>query len=413
MKGYLAAGDEETAQQLLAELSKSSSGQATQVSFHGLMNARISAGDPAGAWRGLADMHAAGVPPNAVTCAILLKGVTTPSDAPSMLRVLELVECLGQPLDEVLLSSVVDACLRAGQLSSLGQFMEKYGKNGATVALSTPTYGALIKAYGQARDVKHVWAMWREMLARQVQPTQVTLGCMIEALVTNRCAEDAWQLVQDVWRDEATCSLVNTIAVSTLLKGFAHQPDRVVAIYEEMRTRKIESNVITYNTIINVYAQSGAMDRAPRLLEDMKAASPAVEPDVVTYSTLIKGFCSSGDLDRALKILEEMKREAKYVPDEMMYNSLLDGCAKEQRVKEALKLIDDMRAGGVTPSNYTLSMLVKLLGRCRMLSQAFTMVESLTKEYSFRPNIQVYTCMIQACFQNRQKGLALRAELLK
>jgi pentatricopeptide repeat protein len=412
MKGYLAAGDEETAQQLLTELSKIS-GQATQVSFHGLMNARVTARDSCGAWRCFTEMQASGVSPNGVTCAILLKGVVAPADAHHLRRILELIEGLGQPVDEVLLSSVVEACLRAGQLKHLAKFMDQDGRPSG--ALSAPTYGALIKSYGQARDVKRVWAMWREMRDRQVQPSQVTLGCLIEALVANHCAEEAWQLVQEMWGDDATCSLINTVAVSTLLKGFARQPDRVVAIYEEMRARDIQSNLITYNTILNAFAQSGAMDRAPKLLEDMKAATPAVEPDIVTYSTLIKGFCSSGDLDRALVLLEDMKQDEKHVPDEVLYNSLLDGCAKEQRVKDALKLIDDMRARGVTPSNYTLSMLVKLLGRCRMLSQAFSMVEDLTKTYSFRPNIQVYTCLIQACFQNRQhtKAVSLLDRLLE
>merc|ERR1719195_1084454 len=148
------------------------------------------------------------------------------------------------------------------------------------------------------------------------------------------------------------------------------------------------------------------MHQVPRILEDMKAATPPVEPDVVTYSTLIKGFCASGGLDRALALLSEMQREGKHRADEMMYNSLLDGCAKEQRIQDALRLVNEMRQAGVKPSNYTLSMLVKLLGRCRRIDQAFTMVESISSEFGFQPNLQVHTCLIQACFWNRQPGRA-------
>merc|ERR1719287_452977 len=110
-----------------------------------------------------------------------------------------------------------------------------------------------------------------------------------------------------------------------------------------------------------------------------------------------------------------MKQDGKHVPDEVMYNSLLSGCAKEHRVDDALHLLDDMRAAGVAPSNYTLSMLVKLLGRSRNLSKAFSMVESVTKEHGFHLNIQVYTCLIQACFQNRQpaKAFLLLDQLLE
>jgi len=199
------------------------------------------------------------------------------------------------------------------------------------------------------------------------------------------------------------------VAYSTLLKGFARQPDKVMELYTEMRASGIQCNTITYNTILNAFAQCGAMDRVPELLEDMRTADPPVESDIVTFSTLVKGFCAVGDLDQALELVKGMKQDAKYAPDEVMYNSLLGGCAKEHRVDEALHLMDDMRASGVAPSNYTLSMLVKLLGRSRNLSKAFAVVESVTKEYGFHLNIQVYTCLIQACFQNRQPT---RASLL-
>merc|ERR1719456_554214 len=101
------------------------------------------------------------------------------------------------------------------------------------------------------------------------------------------------------------------------------------------------------------------------LLEDMREAN--VEPDIITYSTIIKGYCLEGDVDRTFHVLEEMKRDDKFTPDEIMYNSILDGCAKEHRVDDALKILDEMNAVGVGPSNYTLSILVKLLGHARRL----------------------------------------------
>merc|ERR1719454_2339723 len=115
------------------------------------------------------------------------------------------------------------------------------------------------------------------------------------------------------------------------------------------------------------------MEHVPQLLEDMKAGN--VDPDIITYSTIVKGYCLSGDVDRAFQVMDEMKRDGKFAPDEILYNSLLDGCAKQHRVDEALQLLADMKASGTAPSNYTLSILVKLLGRSRRLNQAFAMVE--------------------------------------
>merc|ERR1719313_2355855 len=66
-----------------------------------------------------------------------------------------------------------------------------------------------------------------------------------------------------------------------------------------------------------------------------------------------------------------------------------------------------MKTCSVQPSNYTLSMLVKLMCRCRRLDQAFTVLGDISREYKFKINIQVYTCLIQGCFHNGQVDKAM------
>merc|ERR1719231_1944498 len=104
-----------------------------------------------------------------------------------------------------------------------------------------------------------------------------------------------------------------------------------------------------------------------------------------------------------------MKSSGKVLPDEIMYNVLLDGCAREGLVEEALKLLESMQGAGITPSNHTLSILVKLLGRAKRVKEAFNVVEDLTSKHGLHPNIQVYTCLIQACLNNRQLEKAMAA----
>merc|ERR1719487_1413933 len=127
--------------------------------------------------------------------------------------------------------------------------------------------------------------------------------------------------------------------------------------------------------MINACARCGSMDRVPQLLEEMRRDH--VELDVITYSTLIKGYCHAGDVDKAFKVLDEMKSDGKLSPDEILYNSLLDGCAKQSRVDDAVRLLEDMRDCGVVPSNFTLSIMVKLMGWARRLEEAFQMVDEL------------------------------------
>jgi len=219
--------------------------------------------------------------------------------------------------------------------------------------------------------------------------------------------EEAWKLVQELVKDESLKQHVNTVIYSTILKGFvlSKQPQRVFVVHGKMRESGTQSNTITYNTMIDACARCGIMDRVPALLEEMKAG--CVEPDIITYSTIVKGYCQSGDIGRAFEVLKEMKGDGKYTPDEIMYNSLLDGCAKQNLVQDALWLLEDMKESGVSPSNYTLSITVKLMGRARRLNQAFSIVEDLCTAHGFRPNVHVYTSLVQACIQNRKLDRAV------
>merc|ERR1719171_2883620 len=236
-------------------------------------------------------------------------------------------------MDEVLFASVIEACIRTQRLDLLSEMMRKFAKQGGLLKLTAPTYGSMIKAYGQAHAVERLWELWNEMIQREVKPTAITLGCMVDALVKNGCVEDAWELVHTLLLDEHLCTLVNTVIYSTVLKGFAmsKQSSKVFSVYAEMQKSGVQCNTISYNTMLDACARCGGMEHVPDLLEDMK--SGGVEPDIITYSTIVKGYCLSGDVSRAFQVLE------------------------------------DMRKSSITPSNFTLSILVKLMGRSRRLNQ--------------------------------------------
>jgi len=295
---------------------------------------------------------------------------------------------------------VIEACVRIGQLDLLSAKLQQYAAKGGLAGLTAPTYGSMIKAYGRAKDIERVRSLWAEMVKREVKPTAITLGCMVDALVCNGFPDEAYTLVRTLPERD----LLNTVIYSTLLKGFgqARQPERVQEVWEEMKAEGIASNTVTYNTMIDANARSGRMDKAEALFREMDA------PDIITYSTLVKGYCSYGDIDKGFAVLKEMTTAGKHEPDEILYNSLLDGCAKQHRVDEALALVEDMHKNHVRPSNFTLSILVKLLGRSRRLNQAFTTVEETCKRFDLQANIHVYTCLLYACFQNRQLPRALK-----
>ncbi|CAK9048357.1 unnamed protein product, partial [Durusdinium trenchii] len=174
----------------------------------------------------------------------------------------------------------------------------------------------------------------------------------------------------------------------------------------------IPGNTITYNTLLDACAKCSAMARVPAIFEKMRQCD--VEPDRITYSTLIKGYCVAGELDCAFKLFEELKADGKLDLDEIVYNSLLDGCSRKQKPQKAMEYLQDMISVGIQPSNYTLSIMVKLLGRAKRLNEALKLANDYRKEFNLKLNVQVFTCLMQACLLNKkvQKALDIYKEMI-
>jgi len=416
IKAHLQTGNFEKARCLMAEMTKEKL-QPNRVTFNELINAMVSKGGDSCRklmWDIVDEMKTADVKPNQVTISILLKNLNSWSGQVDIAKTMDLIDTMDEPMDEVLLSSVVEACVRIGKPDLLESQLKKLQESSAIAINGSHTYGSLIKAYGHARDIQGIWRCWKEMRSRHIKPSSITLGCMIEAIVSNGDTEGAYDLIHQMQDDEHCRDAINSVIYCSVLKGFTREKkmERAWAVFEEISDKKIELSVVMYNTLIDACARCARMDRLPTILESMKAAG--VKPNLITYSTMLKGHCQNGDIQTGFSILEEMRKGTNLKPDEIMYNSLLDGCAQGNLVDEGLRLLEQMQTEGVKPSNFTLSILVKLMNRARRLEQAFSLVADITKKYCFHANVHVYTNLVQACVSNQQlpRGMSVLEQMI-
>jgi len=399
IKAHLLAGKTAEAKRTV-QLMKTAGFQPNAVTFNELLDACIknAVGE---VWPLLDEMKACGVKPNHITCSILLKTIKANSAAKNVERVLEVMDSMAEDMDEVLLSSVVEACIRAGRVDLLVPYLKRQMTSKRIQVRGPHTYGSIIRAYGFVHDVAGAWETWKEMRTRQIVPTAVTLGCMVEAVVSTGDPEGGYELIQDMRNDDQCRPLVNAVIYCSVLKGFSHQKkfDRFWSVYQEMLEVKVKFSIVTFNTMVDACSRCNEMSRIPELLRSM--VSQGIEPNLITYSAILKGYCQENRLDEAFELMEGMVQTTQFKPDEIMYNTLLDGCARQGLYDRGTKLLAEMVRAGVNPSNFTLSVLVKLCSRAKRLDRAFEMIQEITSKYGFRPNVHVYTNLIQACIQNK------------
>lgn len=408
LRSLLSAGKREEAQALLKEMNEHGL-SANKVTIAELLSDRVRADDADGIWRIVDWMKNTDFGITNAACSILLKRITSETAADEVDRSFALIDQLSEPVDEALCSQVIEAAIRTSRPAVANKFMEMLGslRNKKSGGSSAATFGSMIKLHGQNRDLQQVWSTWNLMREKGVSPSSVTLGCMVEALVNCGAVDDAASLVHQTAADGLSF-ILNTVIYSSIIKGFAQakQPEKCFDVLDEMEEQGIPGNTITYNTLLDACAKCGTMSRVPAVFENMRQRQ--VEPDRITYSTLIKGYCVAGELDCAFKLFDELKADGKLDLDEIVYNSLLDGCGRKQKPQKAMEYLQDMISAGIPPSNYTLSIMVKLLGRARRLNDALKLASDYQKDFGLKLNVQVFTCLMQACLLNKKVPKAMQ-----
>jgi len=300
-------------------------------------------------------------------------------------------------VQEMMFNSLLGACVKSQDLDRLVDVFALMSS--FAVEVSQATYGTLIKTLGQSGRIAHCHEVWKGMLRAEVKPTVVTLWTYIDACVRNHhvaTAEEVYGMMEKMGVKP------NGAIYTSMIRGYANskRPHKSLEVYQHMRREGVEATAVTYNSVLDIMArQLIDVTQLQGVVDDMRAAS--VSPDVITYSILIKGSCNGGDLVRALSFFRELRSQGLTF-DEVAFNTLLLACSKAERLEAAEEVLAEMRAVGVAPTQVTISILVKMYGKAKMLDKAIELSNMVEREFGMKPNVHVYTCLIQACVRNRQ-----------
>lgn len=355
------------------------------------------------------DMREASVSPNRITASIVLKTLGARSPHPDIAYAMQLVDSLEESVDEGLVSSVIEACVRIGRVPLIREKLALLRSLGAPAGTTAATCGTLIKAYGCVRDVEGVWRVWNDMRSRGLRLSSITIGCMVEAVVSNGDVDGGRELITSLLKEEGSRDQINSIIFGSVLKGYSHagRTDTMWSVFREMTSHGIQPSAVTFNTLVDACARGGKMQGIPDLLEAMRRRGHP--PNLITYSTIIKGFCGTGDVAAAVGTLDRMRRDTRIEPDEIVYNTLIDGCVQASMTSEAERLFEEMCDAGIVPTNYTITRMVKVLGQARRVACAFLLANKARRRYRLKFNAYVYNALMHTATASRDFDRAISA----
>lgn len=170
----------------------------------------------------------------------------------------------------------------------------------------------------------------------------------------------------------------------------------------------LERDVLcAYNSLLHFVGQSGNLDEALGVFEDMKREGPL--PDAVTYNTVIAAAAHVGDVDTALNVFLEMTNVGA-APTERTFGALLHAFAVVGDANAARKVFESVEAAGVKLNAVLYTSFIDALvksGDDAALAQAFEVMEDMRRR-RVPATAVTYGCLLSACEKLGNVDLAFK-----
>jgi pentatricopeptide repeat protein len=149
----------------------------------------------------------------------------------------------------------------------------------------------------------------------------------------------------------------------------------------------VESDVITYSSIISACEKSSQWERALELLSEMRERG--IEPNVITYSAAISACEKGSKWERALELLSEM-RQRGLEPNAISFNAAITACEKGAQWERALELLGEMRQRGPAPNIASFTAVMQCAVASGKIDEGFVLLQE-AESAGFANDPEAYT----------------------
>ena len=189
---------------------------------------------------------------------------------------------------------------------------------------------------------------------KHLKPNIELYSTVINAFATNRekslrsiLSRNLLQKVERLYSEGDVFMRPNVILYNSVINSHVKSPNpedplEAERIFERMVTKNISPDVVTYNTLISVWANANITktcidpcEKVLGLLEDMIARN--ISPNVKTFNTVLHSLSKQGKPEMAEEFLKEMRDKFQVTPDIFSYNSVIAAWARSSHDQAGLK----------------------------------------------------------------------------
>ncbi|XP_027189854.1 putative pentatricopeptide repeat-containing protein At1g02420 [Cicer arietinum] len=223
------------------------------------------------------------------------------------------------------------------------------------------------------------------------------------SLLRTLCQEKSMTDARNVYHSLKHSFHPNLQTFNILLSGWK-TPEDAESFFKEMKEMGVEPDVVTYNSLVDVYCKGREIDKAYKVFDEMRERD--LSPDVITYTCIIGGLGLIGQPDKARDVLKEMKEFGIY-PDVPAYNAAIRNFCIAKRLGDAYDLVDEMTNKGLSPNATTYNLFFRIYYWSNDLPSSWSLYKRMMVEGCL-PNTQSCMFLIRLLKKHEKAEMALQ-----
>ncbi|TXG72074.1 hypothetical protein EZV62_000653 [Acer yangbiense] len=347
-----------------------------------------------------------------VTWSIMFDGYCQSGLFDDVLKLFEEMRRSNVEPDEMVLSKILSACARSGNIS-YGKVIHEFIVDN-NVVMDAHLQTALITMYASCGCLD----MAKDLFDNMWPKNMVVSTAMISNYSRAGRIEDA-RLMFDQMVEK------DLVSWSAMISGYAEsdRPQEALKLFNEMQVLKMKPDQVTMLSVISACAHLGALDKAQWIhlyvdkygfggdlrvnnaIIDMYAKCGSLERarevfdkmqrrNVISWTSMINSFAVHGDASNALAFFRKMKEE-DIEPNGVTFVGVLYACSHSGLVEEGRKIFSSMiNEHNITPKHEHYGCMVDLFGRANLLREALEVIETMP----LAPNVVIWGSLMAACW---------------
>ncbi|KAL6506860.1 hypothetical protein OROHE_022297 [Orobanche hederae] len=256
----------------------------------------------------------------------------------------------------------------------------------------------IITFYGRARLPCKALQVFDEIPSFRCQRTVKSANTLLNSLLT--CRE--FDRMREVFSGIEKYAIPDACTYNILINACCVRSDleRAWEVFDEMRRRGIEPNVVTFGTLITGLCANLELNKAFSLKRRMEREFK-IKPNAHIYIPLIKGLCNVDHLNKAIELKDEMLRNELKL-DPAVFSTLISGYFKVGRKNEISGLLEEMGRHGCKPNTVTYNAMIHGYCQEKEIDSAFNALNNEMEKEGCKPDVISYNVIINALCRERK-----------